>query len=887
MVTPTTQPSPAGRQPTVSSRYSPPRMLEALIERPALLTALLDDASGKITVLAGPHGFSKTALLQTLYHYHQQRQQRVHWLSLTPEDNDPQRLRKHLSEAFELPMGDGTESLEDIPEHCLAFIDGLEQLHNPIAHALAEWFMLSLPASSTLYTSATRVRGTLLHNARLRGLVNVVGPRQLRMNSAEAQQILGDSYSAYEADYLNNFVDGWPAGLRLLQRNPDCCRRLLSSRSENTIPVEMQEYFDDQFAAKLPAQTLQALMQLSVFERFTPALLAAMPEPPCTWQLVDEQIENGLFLAYADERREWVAFHPVFSKYLSERLRREDPARYEALKLFAAQRLLAGGHHAEAVHHATGLSCTPVAARIIEEAGGITVQVGPGRNITLEQQITPQQAGELPLLFISQLYQRIRCGRFHEARTGLEQAWSYTHGFSEIAAGSDPQVVQAWALLIRVVLHVSFDEPCQLEYTQRLDQYMHQLLASEPLLAASIASVLAFYHVELCDYVRVAQVCRLGMQAMQQPQENRITVFILLHRISAELATQSLDQARLSSEEALRQAFSDRVNDSYEVLAAQMVRALVHYEQNELNEAWELLAPALQQVHSINGWMRLYALSFSAAAEIAGRRDGLDAALEVIRQGERFACERQYPRLSQFMAIARLREYARAQQWAQAIQMIEGETLQHVLNGTENDAYHWLPRLQAMLACAELHLDMGRPHDCLSMLDKLKLNYPLTLDNRAQVSIELLSMRARFALRRFNAAFEHFHRAAALLRQGNYSYRIQQARPYLLELLNWSRRQNRLLSGNLEEWLRSVLQTTADDKPCAERNARVAANFRLSPRETEIISLVAAGYINKEIAALLGISEGTVKSHRKSVHEKLGVNSRSQAISRARELLLI
>lgn len=40
---------------------------------------------------------------------------------------------------------------------------------------------------------------------------------------------------------------------------------------------------------------------------------------------------------------------------------------------------------------------------------------------------------------------------------------------------------------------------------------------------------------------------------------------------------------------------------------------------------------------------------------------------------------------------------------------------------------------------------------------------------------------------------------------------------------------------------------------------------------------------------MLGISEGTVKSHRKSVHEKLGVNSRSQAqaISRARELLLI
>ena len=61
----------------------------------------------------------------------------------------------------------------------------------------------------------------------------------------------------------------------------------------------------------------------------------------------------------------------------------------------------------------------------------------------------------------------------------------------------------------------------------------------------------------------------------------------------------------------------------------------------------------------------------------------------------------------------------------------------------------------------------------------------------------------------------------------------------------------------------------------------------LSPRESEIIALMAEGYINKEIATRLGISEGTVKTHRKKIHEKLGVSSRSQAIMRARELLIV
>jgi DNA-binding CsgD family transcriptional regulator len=67
----------------------------------------------------------------------------------------------------------------------------------------------------------------------------------------------------------------------------------------------------------------------------------------------------------------------------------------------------------------------------------------------------------------------------------------------------------------------------------------------------------------------------------------------------------------------------------------------------------------------------------------------------------------------------------------------------------------------------------------------------------------------------------------------------------------------------------------------------ITPNFALSPRETEIIALIAEGYLTKEIAVRLQISEGTVKSHRKKIHEKLGVISKSQAISRARELLII
>ena len=48
---------------------------------------------------------------------------------------------------------------------------------------------------------------------------------------------------------------------------------------------------------------------------------------------------------------------------------------------------------------------------------------------------------------------------------------------------------------------------------------------------------------------------------------------------------------------------------------------------------------------------------------------------------------------------------------------------------------------------------------------------------------------------------------------------------------------------------------------------------RVTPRETEIISLLAQGKTNKEIAALLGITVRTVETHRSKIMLKLGLHS--------------
>jgi DNA-binding CsgD family transcriptional regulator len=56
---------------------------------------------------------------------------------------------------------------------------------------------------------------------------------------------------------------------------------------------------------------------------------------------------------------------------------------------------------------------------------------------------------------------------------------------------------------------------------------------------------------------------------------------------------------------------------------------------------------------------------------------------------------------------------------------------------------------------------------------------------------------------------------------------------------------------------------------------------RLTPRQQDLLRLVAAGHTNTQIARRLGISEGTVRTHLENIYERLGVSSRTAAVTRA------
>ena len=91
-----------------------------------------------------------------------------------------------------------------------------------------------------------------------------------------------------------------------------------------------------------------------------------------------------------------------------------------------------------------------------------------------------------------------------------------------------------------------------------------------------------------------------------------------------------------------------------------------------------------------------------------------------------------------------------------------------------------------------------------------------------------------------------------------------------------------------EEVIGGVRAAAQGYSPISGKVARALLTRRLDPaewftqRERQVLSLLAAGLRNKQIAARLGISIGTVKAHLTSIYKQVGVSGRTQAALWAR-----
>jgi DNA-binding NarL/FixJ family response regulator len=119
-------------------------------------------------------------------------------------------------------------------------------------------------------------------------------------------------------------------------------------------------------------------------------------------------------------------------------------------------------------------------------------------------------------------------------------------------------------------------------------------------------------------------------------------------------------------------------------------------------------------------------------------------------------------------------------------------------------------------------------------------------------------------------AYEDAQRIFAALEAGASGYLLKRSsRDQLLQAIAEIRQGGSPMSAQIA---RKVVQSFQKVEP--------AQDFALSPRETEILKLLAEGLLYKEIADRFGNSVYTINAHIRRIYEKLHVQSRSQAVAK-------
>ena len=93
-------------------------------------------------------------------------------------------------------------------------------------------------------------------------------------------------------------------------------------------------------------------------------------------------------------------------------------------------------------------------------------------------------------------------------------------------------------------------------------------------------------------------------------------------------------------------------------------------------------------------------------------------------------------------------------------------------------------------------------------------------------------------------------------------------------------------SADRKTLLLAIVQVSAGST-CFQSDPAGAVEVNLSPRELDVLRHLGRGLGNEELGLALGVGGETIKSHLKSIFQKLGVSGRAEAVSRGYELGLL
>jgi LuxR family transcriptional regulator, maltose regulon positive regulatory protein len=464
----------------LTTKLYPPTARPNLVQRHRLTERLVAGLQRPLTLISAPAGFGKTSLLSDWRATPAGQAYPLAWLSLDQGENAPARFWAYVLAALRtLPELAGVPDELDAdapPDQLLVpLINGLETAACPVLLVLDDYHMIDAPAIHAAVGFLVEhmpagLRLVVLTRAdppwpmarlRAHGLLSELRAADLRFTAAEVTEFFtraaGLPLSDTDIAAVEQRTEGWIAALQMvaisLDGHPDPSGFVSAFSGENRY---ITDYLTEEVLARQPEPLRRFLLQVSILERFSAPLCAAVTGCPDSRALIDQIERRALFLVPLDPMRQWFRFHHLFGDLLRTYLRQTEPDLVPVLHGRAATWHAENGLPMEAARHSLAARDYDHTLAIIEQhAGGWWAMASPGFSDLLFQ-LPPEVARRSPLVCTYQAWIACMMG---QTASALELV-----GAAERDAPL-PASSQSFLALIRAFIGELTGQPCELTET--------------------------------------------------------------------------------------------------------------------------------------------------------------------------------------------------------------------------------------------------------------------------------------------------------------------------------------------------------------------------------------------------------------------------------------
>ncbi len=869
-----------------------PRVRRDLVARPRLAERLSRTPPPQLTLVSAPPGFGKTTLLATWLES-AAADRPVAWVSLEESEQRPDSFWTYVVTALDLASpGVGAASLplldsphppiatvlpvvlnelSALPDGLVLVLDDYHLADGPEIAGDVAFLLEHLPAQVQLVISTRADPDLPLARLRARGELVEVRAADLRFTHDEVAAYLNDvvglDLDATDIAALEGRTEGWVAALQLaalsLQGRDDPAGFIAGFAGDDRFVVD---YLVEEVLGRQPDAVRRFLLQTSILDRLSGSLCDAVTGASDGRAVLELLDRSNLFVVRLDDSRQWYRYHHLFADMLGSHLREERPEEVVALHRRAAGWYDAAGEPVPAVRHALDAGDVEYAADLVERS-----VIGLLRE--RREAIARRWVDELP-------YDVVR--RRPVLAVGLIGALMSSGDLATVPGRlddvgrllADPPadlVVLDKAELARLpgametyraALALVAGDPAGT--VVHADRAIASAAPGDDLTVAAASALSGLASWATGDLEAAHRGYTVAVQGLERAGNIADVLGCSITLGDLRTTQGRLGDARRAYQDALDLAAAHEDGGALRGTADMVVGlSQIALERGDLVEAAAHLARAAELGERLGLPQHPYRWRV-ARARLCEAQGDLDAAVALVEEAERvyvgdFSPDvRPVPALRARLLLAQGR-VAEAQQWAEERGLSADDDLSYV-----REYEH------VTLARILLHRSEGS-----ALLERLRV--AAEEGGRVGTLVEILALQALD--RRDVVPLE---RALRLAEAEGYVGVFVGEGPAMVELLE-------VVSRQQPEWAYPRRLLDAVPRRGAEPAAPQPQQLvdPLSPRELDVLRLLATDLDGPGIARELVVSLNTVRTHTKNIYAKLAVNTRRAAVTRGRELGLL